>query len=334
MLHILLGEDDFSRSQALEQLKNSLGDRANLVANTVALEGEKVTPDQLRGACETVPFLAEKRLVIIDGLLERFEPKGKSGQKKRPSDQKEERKQDELKTLAESLTHLPGFTTVVLVSGKIGNRNPLLAELSGKADVRAFPLMKEPGLKLWIERRVKEAGGSVSPNAVSLLVRFVGGNLWIMANEIDKLRLFTGGRRIEEKDVRAMVSDAQQANVFAMVDAMLEARAEVAGPLLQKLLQWGAAPNYLLVMLARQAQLIVRAKDLNKQGISRAELQGRLGLPSEFALRKTLEQANRYSLRRLREVYRHLLEADLSIKTGQYDGELALDLLVTELCQK
>ena len=50
-------------------------------------------------------------------------------------------------------------------------------------------------------------------------------------------------------------------------------------------------------------------------------------------MRKTLEQADRYSWERLKEVYYKLLEADLSIKTGRFDGELTLNILLAELCQ-
>ena len=50
-------------------------------------------------------------------------------------------------------------------------------------------------------------------------------------------------------------------------------------------------------------------------------------------MRKTLEQANMYPWERIKEVYHKLLEADLSIKTGKYDDELALNILITELCQ-
>ena len=51
-------------------------------------------------------------------------------------------------------------------------------------------------------------------------------------------------------------------------------------------------------------------------------------------MRKTLEQASRFSLPRLREVYHHILDTDLSIKTGRYDAELALTILVAELGQR
>ncbi|MDO8568007.1 MAG: DNA polymerase III subunit delta [Dehalococcoidales bacterium] len=324
MLHILIGEDDYSLNQALGEIKRSLGDPANLATNTVTL-GPDVTIDKLRGVCETMPFLAEKRLVIIEGLLQRFEPK-KPGMKKPASVPK-----DDSGPLAEYFTHVPDFTVLVLVDGKIGAKNPLLAKLSRQAQVKVFPLLRDDRLRAWIKQRVVDAGGTISQGAVEQLARFVGSNLWGMAGEIEKLVLFTGGRRIEDNDVRAIVSSTDEANVFAMVDAILEFRADAAGQLLQKLLQSGAAPSYLLVMLSRQARLIVQAKDMASRKKPRAEIQDRLGL-ADFALRRTLEQANRYSLERLRELYHRLLEADLSIKTGKYDGELALNILVAELC--
>ncbi len=79
--------------------------------------------------------------------------------------------------------------------------------------------------------------------------------------------------------------------------------------------------------------MIVRVKELRSQKKSMIEIQNKLGLTSDFALRKTLERADRYSLTRLKEVYHKLLEADLSIKTGRYGGELTLNILVAELCQ-
>ncbi len=174
----------------------------------------------------------------------------------------------------------------------------------------------------------------ISPEAVDLLAKLVGGNLWIMTNEISKLALFTLGRRIEVEDIKAIVSLAQETSVFAMVDAILDFKAGVAEQLLEQLLERGASPAYLLVMLARQVRMIVRARELRRQRRPEVEIQDRLGLTSEFALRKTLDQAQRYPMERLREVYNKLLETDLAIKTGKYDGELALNLLIAELSQQ
>jgi len=328
LLYILMGEDEFSLRQSLEEIKRSIGDQTALATNTTVFDGRQVTVDKLRAVCEVIPFLAERRLVIIHGLLERFGGKSKSSRGRigvQP---------DEFESLGEYIGKIPESTILVLIDGKITSKNPLFSKLSVKARVMSFPLLRDIKLRQWIQSRVGGEGGSIGPRAVDLLARFVGGNLWIMANEINKLVLFTSGRRIEEEDVRLVVSYAQAANVFAMVDAILEFRAGVAEQLLQQLLQRGAAPVFLLFMLSRQVQMIVRAKELRNQGKSEAGIRDKLALISEFVLRKTLAQADRYSLARLKEVYHKLLEADLSIKTGKYNGELTLNILIAELCQR
>ena len=166
-----------------------------------------------------------------------------------------------------------------------------------------------------------------------MLCQLVGGNLWAMASEIDKLVLFAEGRRIDAEDVRTLVSSAQDISVFAMIDAVVDSKAEAAGQLLQQLLRRGAAPAYLLYMLDRQFRMIIRAKELKAQRQSDTAVQQKLGIPASFALERTLAQAARYSMERLKQVYQQLLEADLSIKTGRFDGELALYLLVASLAR-
>jgi DNA polymerase-3 subunit delta len=65
-----------------------------------------------------------------------------------------------------------------------------------------------------------------------------------------------------------------------------------------------------------------------------AEMMKRLGVTNEFVVRKAREQANRYSLSRLKEIYHRILECDLSIKTGKLGEEIALNILVAELSRK
>ncbi len=331
MRYILSGQDDFSLCQSLEAIKRGIGDQAMLAVNTTTLDGQQMTLDQLKTICDTSPFLAERRLVIIKGLLERFEHRGKVSRQKKTTPTLNS--QSEVKSLAVYISQIPDTTTLVLIDGRIRSGNPLLKELSGKAEIRSFPLLRDARLRQWIQSQVVKEGGSMSPQAVDLLAKLVGSNLWIMSNEIDKLILFASGRRIEIEDVKMVTSYAQQTSAFALVDAILEFKARFAEQLLQQLLQGGASPAYLMAMLSHQLQMIVRAKELRNQRKSQPEIQHKLGLTSEFALRKTLEQAGMYSWERLKEVYHKLLEADLSIKTGKYADELALNILIAELCQ-
>lgn len=332
MLYILSGQDDFTLHQSLDAVKSEVGDQVDLSSSTTILEGQKLTLDELRTVCETVPFLSSKRLVIVHGLLERFGPQrrprrqAKARQSKSPADKHTE--------FSKYIKTIPETTVLVLIDGEIKGGNPLFKDLAAGATVKSFPLLREPKLRDWVQKRVMEAGAAISPGAANLLTRLVGSNLWIMTSEIDKLVLFTAGEGIGEDDVLAVVSYTQQANVFTMVDAIMEFKAEQAEQLLQRLFRSGAAPAYLMTMLARQLRMIVSAKELKKQRLSIQEIMSRLGQTSDFVVRKALEQATRYSLPRLREVYHHLLETDLAIKTGKSDPELALTVLVAELCQQ
>jgi DNA polymerase-3 subunit delta len=330
LLHVLTGDDDFSIRQALEEIKKGIGDHTALMTNTTVLEGRQLTVEQLKNACETVPFLAEKRLVIVEGLLARFESRGRPARKKSARNND---KQAEFQVLADVVKQVPEFTELVLIDGGIKTGNPLLRELLTTKRVRMFPLLKEPQLRQWIENRVKSCGGTISPEAVRLLVRFVGNDLWTMANEVDKLTLYVGERGIEEEDVRTVVSYAQEASVFSMIDAIIESRAGIAQELCQQLLRHGSAPAQLLVMLGRQVRIIYQLKDMRSRRKTRNEIQSKLGLTSDFVLRKAWEQADKYSLSRLEEVYHKLLDTDVSIKTGKYDGELALNILIAELTE-
>jgi DNA polymerase-3 subunit delta len=331
LLHVFIGADDYSIRQALAEIRQSIGDATALMSNTTVLEGRQATVDQLRAAAETVPFLADKRLVIVEGLLERFEAPGRNGKGKaaRPS-----AKTAEPQAFAEAVKHLPPFTELVIIGGAVRANNPLLRELSALTGIKSFPLLKGLQLREWVERRVAAAGGSISPQAAAVLVRFVGSDLWTMAGEVDKLVQYTAGRRIEESDVKAAVSAAQEAGVFAMVDAILEGRGSAAQELLQQQFRQGAAPAQLLAILARQVRIIFQVKDMRDRGKTRGEIQIKLGLTSDFLLSKAWQQADKYTMAGLRGIFHKLLEADLAIKTGKLDGEIALDVLVAELGQR
>ena len=330
MIYILYGPDSYSLHQTLETVKKSAGSEAASDSNIVELDGSQISLSGLKVACETVPFLADNRLVIITGLLERFEPKMRITSPKKMGGKIDQSQGWQL--LANTLKTIPHTTILVLVDGEITNRNPLLKEIAAVAEVKPFPLLKRAALIMWIQKRVVQVGGKMSPPAVELIAKLVGNDLWAMANEIDKLVLYTGSRLIEEKDVLAIVSHAQETSVFTMVDAILENKTSIAEDSLQQLIERGAAPTHLLWMLHRQIRFIILVKELVKQKKTNMAIQAQLGL-ADYPMQKTLEQAEKYSLESLKSIYKKLLETDLAIKTGKYDGELALNILIAELCQ-
>jgi DNA polymerase-3 subunit delta len=327
MFYILYGQDDFSLNQAVQEIKAGLGDREMVATNTTSLEGKHLTLSELRNKCDAIPFLSSHRLVIVDGLLGRYEVKQS---RPRSSRGKSRGGLAEWEDLASYIEQMPETTVLVLVDEEVKGSNPLLKKISPLAEVRTFPLLRGKDLKAWIRQRVKAEGGDITPKAVDLLAELIGGDLWAMDGEIQKLLLYSQERPVSEDDVRQLVSHVQEANIFALVDAVAEGRTELAQRILHRLYDEGVAPPYILVMITRQFRLIAQARDLRK-GLSRLQVQDRLGLKSSYSLDKTLSQAQLYDFEGVKRAYDKLLETDLAIKTGKYSDKLALELLVAEL---
>jgi DNA polymerase-3 subunit delta len=332
VLYILHGRDDFSRREELSRIKASLDSDGMLVSNTDVLDGREVTPEQLTAICDTVPFLASHRLVVVEGLLKRFEapdrPRRGARAPRGPAPELER-----WLGLAEYVQRLPASTTLVLLDDELSPDNPLFQALRAHAEVIEFRVLKPGAVLQWILERAQGRGLDISPAAARLLAELVGNNLWVLANELDKLAAYAQGRRIEGADVRALVEQVRQVNIFAMVDAVVERRAPVALRLLRQQVAAGAESGYLLAMVVRQYRLIIQAKELGLSGLTVQEIGQRLGIGSDFVLQRVLEQADRYSLSRLKTAYRRLLDADVAVKRGRYNEELALELLVHDLAR-
>ncbi len=323
MVYILFGTDDFSLRQKLEEIKSTLGDKESLSLNTTVLDGHRLTASQLVNTCNTVPFLANWRLVVVEGLLERFD---QSSSPKQPQ-------LSEWQSFVDFIPAKPPSTVLVLIDGKIAKNNALLKKLAKICKLHEFPALKGERLRKWVQARAAGHAESISPRAARLLTETAGEDLWVLANEIEKLSLYAKGRRIEEADVQRVTSSAREANIFAMVDAIAEKRMPAAMRLLHQLLTDGTPPTYLLTMMSRQVRLMVQAKELSRQPrLSSEEQREQLGLSWNYPIDKLLNQSADYSKDRLVAIYEKILDTDLAIKTGKWQDELALDLLVVDVC--
>lgn len=329
MFHILYGQDDFSLNQAVEKIKAGLGDPQMLAVNTARLDGQKLTLSELRENCGAVPFLSSYRLVIVDGLLGKFELKPGKKRLSRRAVSKSTSGLGEWEDLASYIKQTPLTTVLILIDGTLSGNNSLMGKLSPLAQVKTFPLLRGKKLADWVRQRVTEESGSITPEALDLLAELIGGNLWAMNNEILKLLLYAHGGTISEDDVRQLASYAQEANIFALADAIVEGQTEIAQRILHRCYQEGDPATYILTMVTRQFRLIAQAKELSS-GLSRKQIQNKLGL-KPFAVDRTLSQAKLYDLEHIKRAYDKLLETDLAIKTGKYDDQLALEFLVAEL---
>jgi DNA polymerase-3 subunit delta len=136
---------------------------------------------------------------------------------------------------------------------------------------------------------------------------------------------------VTSADVRALVSRARETNVFDMVESMGRRQAAEALELLHGLWDDGEHPLYVLAMLARQVRLLIQVSELRARSASALEMAGKLRL-QDWQVKRLLAQAAYFSMDQLESAHRAVVDTDWAIKTGEMEGELALDLLVVRLC--
>ena len=328
-LCVLHGDDDYSAREALEDVKKGLEPRDALVPNTSVFDGRQVRFGQLETACNTVPFLADYRLVVVEGLMEQFQ-RGEGRPPAERASSRLEKLKEEWSGFKGMVRGTPDTTVLVLLSRAVRADNWILRELEGLGQFRRFDSLKGPDLERWMAARMQAHGGQATAGALRMLAAFVGGDLRRMDNEIQKLAVYAGHNQIQDRDVQVLVSDAREAVVFSMVDAMIEGRPGAALGTLRRLMEQGAAGPYVLTMLARQVRLMIQARSLEAEGAARGQMARAMG-SGDFVVRKSLEQAGAFSDQALREIYRRLLETDVAIKTGGVADDLGLETLVAEL---
>lgn len=328
MIYVLHGADSYSARTFLDGLREAVGPPETRDANVTHLTARDATPGAILGMSGTVPFLAERRLVIVEGLLASLDGEGRRrGQAKGATGAAAQ-----WRGFADRLGELPPTSDLAFHDGTVRATNPLLRELSAVAEVHVFSPMRNEELREWLRQEADRRGGALTPGAGRLLADLVGPDLWALSSEVEKLILYASGRPVQEEDVGELVSLAREANVFAAVDAVLAGDHRTALRLVHRLLQGDGTVSYIFAMLARQVRLLILAQELLKERIPEAEAGRELGITSSYPLRKTLEQARTISPASVRRLHASLLETDVAIKTGALEETLALELLVAQAC--
>jgi DNA polymerase-3 subunit delta len=324
MLHLLFGKDAFSLREALDALRSSLDADGMLANSTTVLDGRRTSLAEVTAACDTVPFMSAHRLVIVEGLLSRLGD-GRSGGRGG--------EEEAWLPLAEHVDRMPPSTHLVLVDGEVEGGNPLLDALKGRGEVSQFRPLYARAVPGWIGKRAQRLDLKLSAGAVRLLADFVGNDLWTLSGELEKLSVYAAGGPVSEDEVRALVTAVRETTVFPLVDAIVEGRPAAAIKLLRQMFRQESGAPYILSMIQRQIRHLALAREMLDAGESARRIGETLRLPG-FALERLLEQAPRYPAPRIKAAFQRLLEADLHIKRGVYDGELSLELLVHDLAER
>jgi DNA polymerase-3 subunit delta len=316
--YVFHGTDEFTCRAQLQAMRAQMGDPTTADLNTAVLDGKQASAADVLSAARAVPFLSDKRLVIVEGMLSWLTRKGAGAVGKA-----------ELERLADGLTALPDWARIVFVEYEaLSDRNPILnlARTEPGGYHKEFNPPRNPVQWIIIQAR-EEYGADIERGAAIALAAVIGEDLRAADSEIAKLAAYVNGTRpIREDDVALLTTYVSEANVFEMVDAIGKRDGATAARLLHRLLDQND-PLQLFGMIVRQFRLLILAREYLNEGGSPKEIGKTIGV-HPFVGEKLGDQVKAFTLEQLEAIYHFVLETDVGIKTGKVDSELALDLLI------
>ena len=321
MLIFVYGDDGARVTEKVREMRARFLDKfdasgMNLVEFPVA--GSSDLPfGEIIQAIQSAPFLSEKRMVIVRGLLD--------GTKK-PEQQK----------WIDALHHVPASTIVILaedMEAKNVEKHGIFVAVKDVAEMHKYAQEKLTGVALtkWITDRAAALGATVDGRTADLLVARVGDDVWRLGGEVDKLAAYANGA-ITVEMIDLLVTRDSGSNIFGLVDAVAGRDVKTALRLLGDERGAGSADLYIMAMLARQLRLLLQVKHLvaERENVDKDTVAKALAL-HPFVAQKTLAQAGKYTLPSLVDLHTMITQFDRDAKRGKVDPTVAIDRLVAEM---
>ena len=350
MFYLLHGDDEFTNREHLKKLRL----QGDFEYNQDTFNGGEVDLGTITATCNTLPFLAEQRLVVVEGLPKKRRGEspastskddgavrqdssetstGGKGQKtkkgKKSGKGSTETRAGFEKGLAEYISRLPdSVALIVLVDETLEASNPLVKAASEHGKVIQSMLPRGTALVSWIKRRAQSIGVSINEEAATLLANYIGNQLRLLANELAKLATYVGdGGTITVDDVRQLSAQVQEARIFDLTDALAQRNQKQALTILHDLLADGEPPIRLISTIITQVRSLLLVKELSQKGMRAAQIATTIGI-APFVAEKAARQVGKFTPTQLEHAYRQLLATDAALKRSRMTPEMALDLLV------
>ncbi len=322
MIINLSGQDTFRSRERLKQLREAFVKKYDPSGMNVArLDGMGLKFEAFQESVASQGFLSSRRLVIVERPFEA------------------DRKTQEAMAQYIKDKSVPEQTIVVFWSGeeqvkkrKKESEEPsrLHALLNRSQQREVFDFLEPLEVEGWIARRVKERGGTIERAAAERLASAVGSDLWLAANEIDKL-LHQHGGTIAAKDIDDSISAKVEESIFAFTDALSRKDARQALRLLEEQLEGGTNELYLLTMIGRQIRILLGISDVAASEPNPATIASRLKL-HPFVVKKGLQQIRFFSQSELIQAHDQLVTIDRKLKSTRVNPRALLELFVLRLC--
>ncbi|MDP3901309.1 MAG: DNA polymerase III subunit delta [bacterium] len=298
-LVLLHGEDTYRSAKKLTEIVGQYQAKHASLLNLRELEASDIRIEDIKLELSSVSMFKETKLLVIHNPFEI------------PEFVKEVVENKEV--------FLTNEVIVFLQEGKAKAASPLFKFLFKEGRVQEFSQLMGAKLASWINQESEKYGVKLPDSVVSRLRLQVGGDLWRMSNEIQKLALWSkaGEEKLDQEALDALLGRNIETEIFLTLEAAAQLKRGEAMRLLHEHLVSGESPLYLLSMVIYQFRTMLEVQDLQERGMAYNGIH-------PFVVRKTLPLLRKFSPEKLKRAYVRLYEIDLRSKTGEGDAEALL----------
>ena len=322
MILFLYGEDTYRSKKKLDEIRAKfLRDIDPSGLNLLQVDGEKAEIDDVRSAVSASPFLAKKRMVILQDAI------ASAGKK-------------DAEPLAELMDAVPE-DTILVVRERVGAAEledaPAFEKLKGGKFYPEFKPLGPKEFHAWILAEAKERGVEFLKDGLTAYLPVAGNDAWKVSGELDALAATaraSGTNRIDADAVRGLTHLQAEQSVFDFLDAVGTRRADLAARLLDLLLEQGETEVALLSRLQAHVRGLLVAADLSVLGQATKERLAREIGVHPFAAAKLVSQSRYFKPQELERLYVKLIDADEQLKRGGWPkARAALDLFLADIAE-
>ncbi len=304
-VYLFYGEETYLRNQYRDRLVEAVNAGE---MNSAFYGGKDINIGEVIDFAETMPFLAEYRLVVID---------------------QPELSADAAAALAEYFAESPETTVILYCTDRIDARSKLFKTISNRGIAVKFSTPQPQELKAWVGETMRTAGRGMTGQAYDLLIERSGTDMLQLSNDMEKLIAYTHGRdTVKASDVDALCAKQTEAKVFDMISEIAYGNQKKAMSVYHDLLTSREEPMLILRLLMRQFNQLYVAKALQAEGKGIAVIQQELQLKYDSIVRKILSQANRFTLAQLRGALDECVSLETDVKSGKINDRISVELII------
>ena len=351
-LYLIYGDDEYYRTFARNKLKNALISDDDLM-NLTEFTGKEIDVNSIIDTARTIPFLSERRVVIVTGS-ELFNPKGRKSSEDEDESDDDSKKQDEDAKkvsgskkekeygLAEFMADIPETTVLIFCEENVKKNIKLYKAAEKNGCVICFEQIKENDpkgmdkLKRMVLAKLAKDNKSITYRAMDLLLERTGTDIRHVFLELDKLLAYTLNRdSITDEDVRALIPERIEDRIFDMIEYISTFQQGKALDLYYDLLRKKESPVKILSLIERHYNQLYIVKELSATGMGSIDILKRASIaPREFLYKKYMDLARRYSIKDLRNAMEMCLEYDKAFKSGKIKDNIAVEMVIVAMSSR